>query len=130
MKTRIAVVAVVLLTAFAAFADEAAKTPAEKALHAWVDSFNTHDVAARKEFLKKSSALPEAQIEKFAEMDVEFRGKHGEFEIVKVVESTDTRVIADLRHKGSGVSPTVEIEVEAAAPHRIVNVGLKMQPRS
>jgi len=126
MKTRIALIALAVLTAFAALAEDAPKTPAGEALAAWIESFNTDDVAARREFLKKHTALAEEDIERYAPMDVEVREEHGAFEIVKVTKSTDTSITAQLRHKGSGVSPTIEISVEAEAPHRITELGLKM----
>ncbi len=126
MKTRIARIALAVLTAFAAFAEDAPKTPAGNALAAWIESFNTDDVAARKEFLKTHSSLPEEQIERYAPMDIEVREEHGAFEIVKVTKSTDTSITAQLRHKGSGTSPTIELSVEAEAPHRITGIGLKM----
>jgi hypothetical protein len=126
MKTRIAFIALALLTAFASLAEDAPKTPAGDALAAWIESFNTHDVAARKEFLKTHTALDEEQIEEYAPRDVEFREEHGAFEIVKVTKSTDTSITAQLRHKGSGASPTIELSVETEAPHRITGLGLKM----
>jgi hypothetical protein len=126
MKARIALIVLVLFTAFAALAADAPKTPAGNALAAWIESFNTHDLAARKEYLKKNTVLPEEQIDKYAPMDIEFREEHGPFEIVEIVKSTDTTITAKLRHKGSGASPTVELSVETEAPHRISGISMEM----
>lgn len=126
MKTRIAFIATLLFATVAAFAEDAPKTPAAKALDAWIKSYNADDLAARKEYMKKNTLLTQAQIDEHAPMDIEFRETEGALEIVKVESSTETEIVAQLRHSKSGASPTVRLEVEAAAPHRIKRMSLRM----
>ncbi len=106
-----------LLIAAALFAEEPSRPRA--ALDAWIESFNTHDVAARKKFLQENTKLPQEKIDQFSEIDVRLRGEHGTIELVSVASATDSTITAELRHAGSGAMATVEVVLEGAAPYKI-----------
>ncbi len=111
-----------LLAAVGLFAEE--KSRPRAALDAWIESFNTHDVAARKQFLQENTKLPQEKIDQFSEIDVRLRGQHGKVEVVKVVSATDNTLTAELRHADSGTMATVEVVLETAAPYKIEVVRL------
>jgi CubicO group peptidase (beta-lactamase class C family) len=105
----------------------AATPPAMTALNAWISSFNTHDTAARKEFMKKSSLVDEERINRNSEIDGRMRAENGNLAVARVVSATETAVTAELRYSRSGAMSLVEITVEPQPPHRIVNVTLRKQ---
>lgn len=126
MKTviRIALTAM-MFAAVASAAVETPKTAAGKALAGWVESFNTHDLAARKAYLKENTSMSPENIDRYAAMDVEFRESYGKFSVDKVISSEETKIAVILRHGENGPTARMEIEAEAEAPHKIKHMSLK-----
>ncbi|MDQ3280473.1 MAG: hypothetical protein M3Q69_03585 [Acidobacteriota bacterium] len=121
---RLVLFALLLLVSLSLFAADIPKTPAGNALTAWLESFNTHDVATRRQWLTEHTSLPKEKIERFASIDVEMREENGTLEVTSVTATGDNAVTASLETK-SGVELSIEITVDAAEPHRITNTTLR-----
>lgn len=122
---KLALVALILLTAVAAHAADLPDTPAAKTFALWMDSYNTHDLEARKAFLKANSAMSAEQIDRYAPMDIQMRDSEGKLEVASVSSSADHKIEVVARHVTTGAEISVTIEVEDKAPYKIARMGLR-----
>ena len=106
-------------------ADPTAQSPARGLLEAWVKSFNEHDLAARRAWLRANSTMQEQQINEFASLDLEIRGVHGGYEIVRFVKVETTSAEALLRHPKTGNGAKLQVQLDPKDPKKIANVGLQ-----
>lgn len=97
---------------------------ARELLEAWVKSFNEHDAAARREWLRANTTLPEAQAAEYATMDAQIREGEGALEIVRfgVVSATSAEAFA--RHAKTGNGARITVELDPNAPKKIGRIGL------
>jgi D-alanyl-D-alanine carboxypeptidase len=97
-------------------------TPAAKQFAAWLAAFNSGDRETILHFFEKS--MPE----RVAHIDdtLGFRKQTGGFDFVKAQDSTATRLTGLVQEKASGRMARFEIEVDAAEPHRILNLNLEL----
>lgn len=102
-----------------------AQSPARELLEAWVKSFNEHDVEARRAWLRANTTLQDAQVNDYAKMDVEIRNGEGPFDIVRFSKVTATSAEAIAKHRKSGNSGRISIDLDAKDPKKIGRVGLQ-----
>src|SRR5262245_25494941 len=97
------------------------ETPPGRQLSAWLAAINSGDRATMQAFMDKS--MPGRPIEPGLEM-----GKRsGGYEVKKVEESRETRIVALLQERGPGKQfARLTISVAAEAPDRIA--GIRIQP--
>ncbi|MGA8621592.1 MAG: serine hydrolase domain-containing protein [Candidatus Sulfotelmatobacter sp.] len=100
-------------------------TPAARQCAAWLQAFNRGDREAYRDFLQKNFPSRAEHLDQ----DLDFRERTGGFELRKVEESTPTKLVALLQERLSDQFGRLTLEVEAAEPHRISNLGLRAIPR-
>jgi CubicO group peptidase (beta-lactamase class C family) len=96
-------------------------TPAARQFAAWLTAFNDPDPAAFQRFSEKN--FPKRQGDN--DQDREFRKQTGGFEFIKPEQSAATRFTGLVKERNSNQYARFEIEVEAAEPHLISNLGLR-----
>lgn len=114
----------ILLIAMAAGAADLPQTPAGKAFAGWLESYNTHDLAARKEYLKTNSGMTAEQIDRYAPMDIQMRDTEGKLEVVSIDESSnETKISVVARHITTGAEISITIDVDKDG--KIARMGLR-----
>ena len=100
-------------------------TPAGRQAEAWLQAFNSGDREKLHDFLQKN--LPE----RAQQMDqaMGFRAMTGGFDLKKVEESTPTKLTALVQERKSDQMGRLTVEVDAAEPHRLTNLGVLAIPR-
>ncbi len=96
------------------------ETPAAGQLAGWLHAFDGTNWDAYREFLQKNFASQP----KRALQDPSFRDRTGGFDLKKIEEETPTKVTALLQERASDDFARIELEVEAAEPHRILNTDM------
>ena len=96
-------------------------TPAARQFAAWLTAFNDPDPAPFQQFSEKN--FPKRQGDN--DQDREFRKHTGGFEFIKAEQSTATRFTGLVKERNSNQYARFVIEVEAAEPHLISNLGLR-----
>jgi CubicO group peptidase (beta-lactamase class C family) len=96
-------------------------TPAGHQFSAWLAAFNSGDRATMQQFFDKS--MPFGRIDQ----DMTIRTQTGGFDVKKVEESGDTRIVVLVQERGSGKQfSRIAMSVQAAEPHLVA--GLRFQP--
>jgi CubicO group peptidase (beta-lactamase class C family) len=125
MTRRLFVLASALLALWAPAAAAQARqpdTPAAHQLLRWLETFNANDRAIRSKFLAEN-VPSRAQM---VDQDLAFREQTGGFDFVKFEEATATKAIAIVKeHDADATGVKLTVEVDAAEPHHITNVGLQ-----
>jgi D-alanyl-D-alanine carboxypeptidase len=105
----------------AAEAVQVPDTPAGRQLTAWLAAINSGDRASMQEFMDKS--MPGRPIEP----GMAIHSRSGGYDVKKVEESDDTRIVALLQERGAAKQfARVTVIVAAMAPDRIA--GIRIQP--
>jgi len=99
-------------------------TPIGREARAYLEAFNTGDVAKADVFIRQH--FPTSPIG--AEDLAAFQNQVGGFSLVWVEAATETKLTA-LLHERYGGYALLEIEVEATAPHRIKALSVRPAPR-
>ncbi len=88
---------------------------------AWLNALNSGDRAAIQRFIQKSMAWSNV------DETLQIRNETGGFDVKKVEQSSDTRIVVLAQERGAG-GHTVRIttDVDAAQPHKIA--GMRVQP--
>jgi CubicO group peptidase (beta-lactamase class C family) len=113
--------------ALAAVAVLGAQEPSSKAasdqLARWIETFNAGDREAWQRFLSRFVAVPPGP---FVDQNLALRRQTGGFELVRVESAEATQVVAVVRERDSeATGARLTIQVEDAAPNRIVQVGVQ-----
>jgi CubicO group peptidase (beta-lactamase class C family) len=106
-------------------ASKAATSPAERQFRAWLDVFNRGNRDEYLMFLRGSFPSREADLDE----DMNFTGVTGGFDVRRVEAATATTITCLVQERASDQFARAELEVEAAAPYRIVRVDLNAVPR-
>ena len=106
-------------------APQAATSPAERQFRAWLDHFNRGDRTGLLAFLTEHYPSRAKGIDDVLALREETRG----FDFVRVESATATRFAGLVRERAGDQYARAEVEVEAAAPHRILRLGLQVVPR-
>jgi D-alanyl-D-alanine carboxypeptidase len=95
-------------------------TPAGTQFSAWLNAFNSGDRAAMQQFFDKSMTFGRL------DQDMGIRSRTGGFDVKKVEESSDTRIVVLAQERGSGKQFTrIVMTVAAGEPHQVA--GLRFQ---
>jgi D-alanyl-D-alanine carboxypeptidase len=122
-------VSLVLATVLAAGVSAAAQAPlpdtaAARQFSAWLAAFNSGDRAALLAYLQKNDPSHASEIDN----QMGFRAQTGGFEFKKAEESTPTKFTGLVKERGSDQFARFTMEVEAAEPHIIKELGLSAIP--
>lgn len=100
-------------------------TPAANQAKGWLEVFNSGDVEKRRAFLQKNYP---SRLERF-DRETEMRRGTGGFDVVKVAESTPTKVVLLIQERLGEQFAQFTVEVEDAPPHAIKQFQLQVLPR-
>ena len=104
---------------------QAERSPALGQFLAWLDAFNAGDRAKYEAFLRLRFPSRIARLDG----DMDFLLRTGGFDLRKVEGATATTVTCLVLERAWEQVARVVVEVEAAPPHRIVQLGLNLVPR-
>src|SRR6185369_756873 len=88
--------------------------------------FNAGDVEQRRAFLQKNYP---SRLERF-DRETEMRRATGGFDVMKIVESTPTRIVLMIQERLGDQGAQFTVEVEPAAPHAIKQFQFQVIPRT
>jgi hypothetical protein len=95
-------------------------TPAGTQFSAWLNAFNSGDRATMQQFFDKSMTFGRL------DQDIGIRSRTGGFDVKKVEESSDTRIVVLAQERGPGKQFTrIVMTVAAGEPHQVA--GLRFQ---
>jgi len=101
-------------------------TPAGNQARGWLEVFNAGDVEKRREFLQKNYP---SRLERF-DRETEMRRGTGGFDVVKVVESTPTKIVLLIQERLGDQIAQFTVEVEPAPPHVVKQFQFQVLPRT
>src|SRR6185503_18215331 len=101
-------------------------TPAGNQAKGWLEVFNAGDVEKRRAFLQKNYP---SRLERF-DRETEMRGRTGGFDVVKVAESTPTKIVLLIRERLGDQIAQFTVEVEPVPPHAIKQFQFQVLPRT
>ena len=100
-------------------------TPAVQRLRAWLEAFNSGDRGRLQKFMEEQAPGRMSRVD----ADLAFRNLTGGFELRKIVEATETRVVALLDERESDRFTQMTFEVDAAPPHPMTRFEPRLVPR-
>jgi D-alanyl-D-alanine carboxypeptidase len=123
----LAVAALLFLITGACFAQsKLPDTPAGNQAKGWLEVFNAGDVEKRREFLQKNYP---SRLERF-DRETEMRRGTGGFEVMKVEESTPTKIVLLIQERMGDQIARFTVEVEPAPPYAIKQFQFQVLPRT
>ena len=102
---------------------KAPDTPAGRALAEFVQSFNAGG-DARRTWVETRTTVKDEPRANVLEMDAQLLQQYGPMTIARIVSSSEAKVVAIVRHS-KGAHGHLTIDVEPAAPHKVVNLGMR-----
>src|SRR6185437_6829154 len=90
-------------------------TPAANQARGWLEVFNAGDVEKRRAFLQKNYP---SRLERF-DRETEMRRATGGFDVMKIAESTPTKIVLLIQERLGDQFARFTVEVEPAPPHAI-----------
>ena len=100
-------------------------TPAANQAKGWLEAFNVGDVEKRRAFLQKNYP---SRLERF-DRETEMRSRTGGFEVIKVEESTPSKIVLLIIERMGDQIARFTVEVEPAPPHAVKQFQFKLLPR-
>jgi len=104
---------------------QTAESPAERQFRAWLNAFNAGDRAAYEAFLRERFPARVPRLDG----DLDFLQRTGGFDLRKVESATATKVTCLVQERAWDQTARAVVEVEAAPPHRMVQLALNLVPR-
>jgi len=101
-------------------------TPAGNQAKGWLEVFNAGNVEKRREFLQKNYP---SRLERF-DRETEMRRATGGFDVMKVAESTPTKIVLLIQERMGDQAAQFTVEVEPAPPHAIKQFQFQVLPRT
>src|ERR1044072_5141753 len=101
-------------------------TPAANQAKGWLEVFNAGDVEKRRAFLQQNYP---SRLERF-DRETEMRRATGGFDVMKVAESTPTKIVLLIRERLGDQAARFTVEVEPDAPHAIKQFQFQVFPRT
>jgi len=101
-------------------------TPAANQAKGWLEVFNAGDVEKRRAFLQKNYP---SRLERF-DRETEMRRATGGFDVMKVTESTPTKIVLLIQERMGDQVARFTVEVEPAPPHAIKQFQFQVIPRA
>ena len=99
-------------------------TPAGRALTEFVDSFNAGG-KTRQTWLETRTTVEEGPRANILKMDAQLLQEYGPIAVVRIVSSAPEKVVAIVRHGKSDLHGHLTVDVEPAAPHKVVNLQMR-----
>ena len=99
-------------------------TPAGRALTEFVESFNAGG-KTRQTWLETRTTVEDEPRANVLRTDTQLLEKYGALSVVRIVSSSQESVVAIVRHGSSNVHGHLTINVEPAAPHKVVDLGMR-----
>ena len=99
-------------------------TPAGRALTEFVQSFNAGSETRRK-WVETRTTVHDAPRADILKSDEKLLQNYGRISVARIVNSSPASVVAIVRHARSGAHGYLTINVEPAAPHKVVNLGMR-----
>src|SRR5689334_24699386 len=90
-------------------------TPAANQAKGWLEAFNSGDVEKRRAFLQKNYPSRLERLDRVTEM----RRATGGFDVVKVAESTPSKIVLLIRERLGDQIASFTVEVEPTPPHGV-----------
>ena len=118
------ILAAAMIPAQAAPTVKAPDTPAGRALTEFVESFNAGG-DTRRTWVETRTTVKDEPRANILKMDAELLQQHGPITVARIVNSSEAQVVAIVRHAQSGAHGHLTINVEPAAPHKVVNLGMR-----
>jgi hypothetical protein len=103
---------------------KAPETPAGRALAEFVESFNAGG-DTRRTWVETRTTVKEEPRANILKMDAELLQEHGPMTVARIVNASQAQVVAIVRHARTGAHGHLTIDVEPAAPHKVVNLGMR-----
>jgi hypothetical protein len=103
---------------------KAPDTPPGRALTEFVESFNTGG-KTRQTWLETRTTVQDEPRANILKMDAQLLEQHGPITIARLVSSSQVQVVAIVRHAKTGAHGHLTVDVEPAAPHKVVNLGMR-----
>lgn len=100
-------------------------TPAGNQAKGWLEAFNSGDVEKRRTFLQKNYP---SRLERF-DRETEMRRGTGGFDVMKVTESTPTKIVLLIEERLGEQFAQFTVEVEPAPPHAVKQFQFQVLPR-
>ena len=100
-------------------------TPAANQAKGWLEVFNAGDVEKRRAFLQKNYP---SRLERF-DRETQMRRGTGGFDVMKVAESTPTKIVLLIQERLGEQFAQFTVEVEPAPPHAIKQFQFQVLPR-
>jgi CubicO group peptidase (beta-lactamase class C family) len=95
-------------------------TPAGRQFSGWLKAFNSGDRATMQQFIENN--MPWGRVEQ----DLATRNRTGGFDVKKVEESSEIRIVALAQERGSGQQfVRITMNVAAAEPYQIAGIGIR-----
>lgn len=101
-------------------------TPAASQAKGWLEVFNAGEVEKRRAFLQKNYP---SRLERF-DRETEMRRATGGFDVLKVLESTATKIVLLVQERLGDQIAQFSVEVEPAPPHAIKQFQFQVLPRT
>ena len=118
------VLAAAMVTAQAAPTVKTPDTPAGRALTEFVDSFNAGG-KTRQTWVETRTTVEEGPRANILKMDAQLLQQYGPMAVARILSSSDTKIVAVVRHDKSDAHGHLTIDVEPAAPHKVTNLGMR-----
>src|SRR4030095_9588321 len=99
--------------------------PAANQAKGWLEVFNAGDVEKRREFRQKNYP---SRLERF-DRETEMRRRTGGVDVMKVAESTPTKIVLLIQERLGEQFAQFTVEVEPAPPHTIKQFQFQVIPR-
>lgn len=99
-------------------------TPAGQALTGFVESFNAGGETRRK-WVETRTTLQEGPRANVLKTDAQFLTQHGPITVVRIAKASPASIAAVVRHAKTGVHGFLTVDVEPAAPHKVVNLNMR-----
>ena len=103
---------------------KAPDTPAGRALTEFVESFNAGG-DKRRLWVETRTTVKEEPRANILKLDDELLQEHGPMTVARIVNSSEARVVAIVRHAKTGAHGHLTIDVDPASPHKVVNMGMR-----
>ena len=100
-------------------------TPAGNQAKGWLEVFNAGDIEKRRAFLQKNYP---SRLERF-DRETQMRRGTGGFDVMKVAESTPTKIVLLIQERLGEQFAQFTVEVEPAPPHAIKQFQFQVLPR-
>ena len=113
-----------MVTAQAAPAVKAPDTPAGRALAEFVESFNAGG-NTRQTWLETRTTVQDGPRANILKMDAQLLEQYGPMTVARIVSSSDAKIVAVVRHTKSDAHGHLTIDIDPAAPHKVVNLGMR-----